>query len=55
MVVIEVLGVVIKEKVAYQVDSTYRTCPYVFEYKGGFYIWDKHYWKMKEWIKNNEK
>ena len=52
MWVIEMLGVVIKGKVAYQVD---KTCPYAFEYKGGFYIWDKHYWKMKEWIKNNAK
>lgn len=43
------IGVVIGNKVAWMVD---KDCPCAFEYKGGYYVWDKNYQKAFEYLVN---
>lgn len=44
-------GVVIGEKVAWTVD---KDCPCAFEYKGGYYVWDKDYLKAENYYIEKE-
>lgn len=44
-------GVVIGEKVAWMVD---KDCPCAFEYKGGYYVWDKDFLKAYKYYINKE-
>lgn len=45
------MGVTIHGKVAWMVD---KDCPCSFYYKGGYYVWDKDYWKAKAYYEIKE-
>ena len=45
------IGVVICGKSAWMVD---KDCPCSFEYKGGYYVWDKDFQKAYEYYMNLE-
>jgi hypothetical protein len=47
----EMLGVVICGKSAWIVDND---CPCSFEFKGGYYVWDKDYLKAKNYYVEKE-
>lgn len=44
------IGVVINWKTAWMVT---KDCPKAFEYKGGWYVWDKDYWTAREYYKKD--
>lgn len=45
------IGVVIGEKTAWMVE---KDCPKAFEYKGGYYVWDRDYLTAYNYYMNKE-